>query len=53
MARTNACTPYVFQFQSYVTGQCVYKDIWTPTLAEKLSTATEPENDHDKYPLKF
>ena len=48
MARTNVCIPYVFEFQSYVTGHHVYKDIWTPTLGEKLSTATEPENHHDK-----
>ena len=30
----------------------VYKDIWTPTLREKLSTVTEPENHHDKYVVK-
>ena len=45
MARTNVCIPYVFEFQSY-------KDTWTPTLGEKLSTATEPENHHDKYAVK-
>ena len=48
MARTNGCIPSVFQFRSYVTGQRVYKHIWTPALGEKLSTATEPENNHDK-----
>ena len=47
MARTNVCLPYVFEFQSYVTGHHVYKDIWTPTLGEKLSMAMEPENHHD------
>ena len=52
MARTNVCIPYVFEFQSYVTGHHVYKDIWTPTLGEKLSTATQPENHHDKYAVK-
>ena len=52
MARTNVCLPYVFEFQSYVTGHHVYKDIWTPTLSEKLSTATETENHHDKYAMK-
>ena len=41
----------VFEFQSYITGH-VYKDIWTHTLGEKLSTATEPENHHDKYAVK-
>ena len=52
MARTNVCIPYAFEFQSYVTGHHVYKDIWTPTLGEKLLTATEPENYHDKYVVK-
>ena len=49
MARTNVCIFYVFEFQSYVTGHHLYKDIW---VGEKLSTATEPENHHDKYPAK-
>ena len=52
MARTNVRIPYVFEFQSYVTGHHVYKDIWTPTLGEKLSTAAEPENHHEKYVVK-
>ena len=30
----------------------MYKDIWTPTLGEKLSMATEPENHHDIYAVK-
>ena len=52
MARTNVYILYVFEFQSYVTGHHVYKDIWTPTLGEKLSTAAEPENHHEKYAVK-
>ena len=52
MARTNVCIAYVFVFQSHVTRHHVYKDIWTPILGEKLSTATEPENHHDKYVVK-
>ena len=52
MARTNVCLPYVFEFQSYVTGHHVYKDIWTPTLGEKLSMAMEPENHHDICAVK-
>ena len=52
MARTNVCIPYAFEFQSYVTGHHVYKDIWTSTLSEKISTATETENHHDKYAVK-
>ena len=30
----------------------MYKDIWTPTLGEKLSTTAEPENHYDKYVVK-
>ena len=52
MARTNVCIHYVFEFQSYVIGYHVYKDIWTPTLGEKLSTVTETENHHDKHDVK-
>ena len=52
MATTNFCIPYVFELQSYVTGHNLYKDIWTPTLGERLSTTTEPENHHDKYAVK-
>ena len=51
MVRINVCIPCDFEFQSYVTGYHVYKDIWTPALGEKLSTATEPENHHGKYAL--
>ena len=52
MTRTNVCIPYVFEFQSYATGHHVCKSIWTPALGEKLSTATEPENHHDKDAVK-
>ena len=52
MARTNVCISYVFEFQSHVRGHQVYKDIWTPTLGEKLSTTAEPENHNDKYVVK-
>ena len=52
MARTNVCISYVSEFQSHVIGHQVYKDIWTPTLGEKLSTTAEPENHNDKYVVK-
>ena len=48
MARTNVCIPYVFAFQSYVTGHHIYKNIWMATL----STAMELENHHNKYVVK-
>ena len=52
MVRTNVCISYVFEFQSHVTGHHMYKDIWTLTLGEKLSTTVEPENHRDEYVVK-
>ena len=52
MARTKVCATYLFEFQRYVNGHHIYKNIWTPTLAEKLATTTEPENPYDKYAVK-
>ena len=52
MARTNVCTPFLFEFESYITGHHEYKDIWSPSLGEILETAPEPENPHDKYAVK-
>ena len=52
MARTFVCISHIFEFQSHATGHHVYKDIWAPTLGEKLSTTAEPENHHDKYVVK-
>ena len=53
MGRINVCILYVFELQSYVAGHHMYKDIWTPTLGEKLSTTTEPENHDGKYAVKI
>ena len=53
MGRINVCILYVFELQSYVAGHHMYKDIWTPTLCEKLSTTMEPENHHGKYAVKM
>ena len=52
MARTFVCISHIFEFQSHATGHHVYKDIWVPTLGEKLSTTAELENHHDKYVVK-
>ena len=52
MARTMICTPYCFEFQSYITGHQVYKDIWTPILDEKLATNKGNNNPHDKLAVK-
>ena len=48
IARTKACAPYNFIFQSHHT----HGNIWTPTLVEKLATNTELKNRHDKYVVK-
>ena len=53
MARTNVCIPYVFEFQGYVTGHHVYKDIWTSTLGENLSTATDQKTITTNMQWKF
>ena len=44
--------PCAFEFQSYITGHHVYKDVCMATLGEKLSMTTEPENYHKKYAVK-
>ena len=49
MARTTVCTPYYFEFQSYITGHHICKNIWTPILEEKLATVKEKNNPHDKF----
>ena len=38
------CIPYTFQFESYVIGHHIYKEIWTPVIGEKLVTGLEPDN---------
>ena len=43
------CTPYCFEFQSYIIGHHLYKDIRTPILDEKLATNKEKSNPHDKF----
>ena len=53
MGRINVCILYFFELQSYITGHHMYKDIWTPTLGEKLSTTKAPENHHGKYAVKI
>ena len=52
MARCKICTPYTFQFESYVTGHHIYKDIWTPVIGEKLVAELEPDNLFDKHVVK-
>ena len=35
------CASYLFEFQSYLTGHHIYKNVFKPTLAEKSATTTE------------
>ena len=39
----------VWKLESYVRGHNVYKDVWTPTIGEKLLCKMEPDNIKDKY----
>lgn len=49
MARARICTPDVFEFDSYVTGHHIYKEIWSPETNETLFGHMEPENPYDLY----
>ena len=51
MARTNDCRPMSFSFESFITGNHIYKDIWRPTLGERLMCEREPENAYDQYSI--
>ena len=48
MIRTKVSDPYLVEFQSYVTGDHIYKDIGITILAYKLATTTKAENLDDK-----
>ena len=37
------------EITSYIKGYHIYKNIWTPTQAEKLVGEMEPQNPVDKY----
>ena len=43
---------YTFEFQEFITGHYVYKDVWTPFHGEKLSWESQPDNFFDKYAVK-
>lgn len=38
-----------FNVPCFVRGYHVYQRIWSPTIGEKLTTAREPDNIHDKH----
>lgn len=52
MARATNFRPYIFDFDCFITGHHIYKDIWTPILQEELNCEREPSNQHDKYAVK-
>ena len=43
------CTSYCFEFQSYIIGHHVYRDIWTPILHEQLAKNKEKNNPHGNF----
>ena len=52
MARTIDTRPYVFCFESFITGHHIYKEIWGPTLNELLICEREPESTFDRNAVK-
>ena len=46
-------TQYKFEFESFITGHHVYKDIWTPVIGEELQCYMEDDNPHDRYAIKL
>ena len=52
MARPHYFHSYTFEFQEFITGHHVYKDVWTPFHGEKLSCESQPDNFYDKYAVK-
>ena len=52
MARATRCRPCIFEFNCFITGHHVYKDIWTPRIQEELTCEREPGNQHDEHAVK-
>ena len=52
MARATRCRPSIFEFNCFITGYHVYKDIWTPRIQEELTCEREPGNQHDEHAVK-
>ena len=52
MARAHYFHSYTFEFQEFITGHHVYKDVWTPFHGEKLSCESQPDNFYDKCAVK-
>ena len=49
MASSLITLPMCFEFNSYITGHYVYKDIWKPNIGDLLSSWREKDNPHDEY----
>ena len=52
MARAHYFHSYTFEFQEFITGHQVYKDVSTPFHGEKLSCERQTDNIYDKYAVK-
>ena len=42
-----------FTFKSAIRGYHVYKDIWTPSVDDKLSVEREFKNQFDRFAVKI
>ena len=52
MARAHYFHSYTFEFQEFITGHHVHKDVWTPFHGEKLSCESQSDHFYDKYGVK-
>ena len=52
MAPVHYFLSYTFEFQEFITGHHVCKDVWTPFHGNKLSCESQPDNFYDKYAAK-
>ena len=52
MTQAHYFNSYTFEFQEFITGHHVYKDVWTPFHGKKLSCESQRDNFSDKYAAK-
>ena len=52
MARATRCRPCIVEFNCFITGHDVYKDISSPRIQEELTWEREPGNQHDEHVVK-
>ena len=52
MARATRCRPCIFEFNCFISGHHLYKDIWTPRIQEELTCERGPGIQHDEHDVK-